>query len=81
MPNKKKDAGKGMRPIKGYNPKNWYANYDQIDWSDPPEIVVRIDKNTIGYLPLPSGLLFPKTNKEKDDTNDRRTEEISGSNG
>lgn len=29
----KKTAGKGMRPIKGYNPKRWYANYDNIDWN------------------------------------------------
>lgn len=25
-------AGKGKRPIKGYNPKNWYKNYDSIKW-------------------------------------------------
>lgn len=27
---KSSSAGKGMGPIKGYNPKNWYDNYDQI---------------------------------------------------
>jgi hypothetical protein len=27
---KNKQAGKGMTPIQGYNPKNWYANYDAI---------------------------------------------------
>jgi len=28
--NKNKNAGKGMAPIKGYNLKNWYKNYDNI---------------------------------------------------
>ncbi len=31
-PNPRKGAGKGMTPIKGYNSKNWYANYDGINW-------------------------------------------------
>lgn len=26
----KGNAGKGMSPTKGYNPKKWYANYDKI---------------------------------------------------
>lgn len=26
----KSAAGKGNDPIKGYNSKNWYANYDRI---------------------------------------------------
>jgi hypothetical protein len=56
MTDKKKGAGKGMEPIKGYNPKNWYAHFDLIRWDNPIK-------------------------KEKDNTNDRRTEEISGSNG
>lgn len=30
MSNKKSQAGKGMSPRQGYNPKNWYANYDNI---------------------------------------------------
>lgn len=25
--------GKGMRPILGYNPKNWYSNFNNINWS------------------------------------------------
>jgi hypothetical protein len=25
-----KSAGKGMRPIVGYNPKNWYKNFNKI---------------------------------------------------
>jgi len=25
--------GKGKRPIIGYNPKNWYANFNNIKWS------------------------------------------------
>jgi hypothetical protein len=24
--------GKGKRPILGYNVKNWYANFGEIDW-------------------------------------------------
>jgi hypothetical protein len=28
--NKKSHAGKGMSPRQGYNPENWYANYDAI---------------------------------------------------
>ena len=27
-----RSSGKGMRPIMGYNPKKWYANYSEIDW-------------------------------------------------
>ena len=27
---KNRQAGKGMSPRQGYNPKNWYANYDTI---------------------------------------------------
>ena len=26
--------GKGKRPIIGYNPKNWYANFDLIRWDN-----------------------------------------------
>ena len=25
-------AGKGKGPIKGYNPGNWYKNFDSINW-------------------------------------------------
>lgn len=32
----KKNAGKGMRPVMGYNPNNWYKNFDQIKWSKTP---------------------------------------------
>lgn len=27
-------AGKGKGPIKGYNYKNWNANYDEISWDN-----------------------------------------------
>ena len=27
-----KGPGKGMRPIIGYNAKNWNANFDNIQW-------------------------------------------------
>ena len=27
--------GKGKRPIIGYNPKNWYANFKLISWNKP----------------------------------------------
>lgn len=27
-----KGPGKGKGPIVGYNPKNWYANYGDINW-------------------------------------------------
>lgn len=30
MSKSNKNAGKGMSPTKGYNPKNWYANYDLV---------------------------------------------------
>lgn len=30
--------GKGMEPVKGYNPKNWYRNVDDIDWGHSPKI-------------------------------------------
>lgn len=44
-------AGKGMTPKKGYNAKNWNKNFDKIDWSDKPEVTIRLDKNTVGYFP------------------------------
>ena len=56
MSDKKKGAGKGMEPIKGYNSQNWYSHFDLINWDNPNK-------------------------KKKDNTNDKRTEEISGSNG
>jgi len=28
----KTSAGKGMKPIIGYNPKNWNTNYSDINW-------------------------------------------------
>lgn len=34
MSKDKKTAGKGMKPIVGYNPKNWYDRYDDIDWKN-----------------------------------------------
>jgi len=72
MPNKKKSAGKGSNPRNCFS-KQYRDNYDQIDWSDRFEITFRIDKNTVGYFPIPE--------KKKDNTNDRRNEEISRSNG
>ena len=32
MSKDKKNAGKGMKPIIGYNPKKWSENYDYINW-------------------------------------------------
>jgi hypothetical protein len=29
-----KNSGKGMTPKKGYNAKNWYHNFDDINWSN-----------------------------------------------
>lgn len=31
----KSSAGKGMSPRKGYDPKNWYRNFDKISWKKP----------------------------------------------
>lgn len=46
-----KNAGKGMTPKKGYNPKNYSENYDLIDWhKNRPTTTVKIDKNTTGIL-------------------------------
>ena len=28
-----KGPGKGMGPIKGYNYKNWYSNFNKISWN------------------------------------------------
>ena len=36
-----KGNGKGKRPIVGYNPKSWYANYDNITWSRPARNSIR----------------------------------------
>jgi hypothetical protein len=27
-----RNAGKGMRPVIGYNYKKWFKNFDTIDW-------------------------------------------------
>jgi len=32
----KGNNGKGKRPIIGYNPKKWYANFDNIKWTKHP---------------------------------------------
>ena len=32
MKKEHKNAGKGMRPTIGYNPKNWYKNWSKINW-------------------------------------------------
>lgn len=29
--------GKGRDPIKGYNPKQWYINFDKIVWDKKPK--------------------------------------------
>jgi len=29
-----KSAGKGKRPVVGYNFRNWYANYSNIAWTN-----------------------------------------------
>jgi len=56
-----------MTPKKGYNQKNYNKNYDLIDWKrKKPSITIKINKNTTGVL--------------YDETNNGRTEEISGSN-
>ncbi len=34
MDKSKKNSGKGMKPIIGYNPKNWYNRYDYINWTN-----------------------------------------------
>jgi len=34
MSKDKKTAGKGMKPIVGYNPKNWYDRWDHINWNN-----------------------------------------------
>ena len=61
------NAGKGMTPKKGYNYKNWSSNFDLINWKDNRfKIEAKIDKNTKGIL--------------YDETIDRRTKEINGSN-
>ena len=36
--------GKGMRPIVGYNPKNWYANFNLINWSKQTNTKKQINK-------------------------------------
>jgi hypothetical protein len=41
--------GKGMRPVIGYNPKNWYANFDSIAWSKQTNTKKKIKKNESKY--------------------------------
>jgi hypothetical protein len=36
--------GKGKRPIIGYNDKNWYENWDKIDWKKPKQKQIKKDK-------------------------------------
>lgn len=37
--------GKGMEPKKGYNPKNWYANFGKINWHHKPELRGSVTKS------------------------------------
>jgi hypothetical protein len=41
--------GKGMRPVVGYNPKNWYSNFDNINWSKQTNTKKKIKKNESKY--------------------------------
>lgn len=44
-PKPSKNAGKGMKPITGYNPSNWYKNYPAIDWGHKPTPKPKKDKS------------------------------------